>query len=825
MAKRKTKRPASKEPVAATPKPGNLLPVFPDKFQWLTDPRFLVPLALYIVMLFVWSKVIFGGMALNVSPDRLASISLRRIMANSLSEGIFPFWNPFYYGGMAMFESFQSSWRLYPLSFLGEGLFADPANPGFYNVGIAWLLFFGSSVDFLLIHYLIGAVGIAYLVRRFGGNGWIQFIAGLLFLLSPQLVVLADVGHGSKLYAMCWIPWALLTYDWVAEKTTLVRLGWTGIVFSMLMFTQHIQVAYYGYMLVGLWWLARFIVHLKAKETIRGLKELALFGYTVVAGIASTALIYFNTLTYSHDTIRGQEGVGWDYATNWSYHPLESFSLFAPDFYGFGGQTYWGFLPFTDMPLYWGIPALVLSIVALAGVRNWKVYTLFAAGFLAWVTSFGRFLPVLYKPFYSVLPYFNKFRVPMMIHILVLISAVVLAGIGLQYLYTTRKSGKREQILAWRKRLMIVLIGSAALFLITLVLKPALTSSFADWIRVVKPQQSTHAMSLADQSVNSLLRSWGLMTITIGLLYALFKTRISSLFVSIGLILIVLIDLGTLAPRLMHPRSPSLINQYFQEDKLVEMVKNLPDGRLLPVDNVRPMNSWATFGIQIPGGYTGSKPASYGYLQEKQAITHPNVLSVMNVRVIYSTRPIQGFQQLYSGDRGNLYAFPDGMQRGYLRTKWEVIEDQKETLDRLISKDFEPRKQLILNKEPGTIKQDTASTKGFAKITEYHANSVNMEVQTSIPAVMVVSEAYASSGWTATVNGKPVEILKAYGLIRAVEVPKGKSEVVFTYKPKHWTMSLVISVLTWVSFLGLIVFGLFTGKKVADDQRPVAAEL
>ncbi|MBD3165314.1 hypothetical protein GF324_01830, partial [bacterium] len=437
MAQRKaSKRSGSKTAKQSTAEK-TITPPLWEKVPALKDSRWIIPVLLYLTVLAVWSDVVFRDAVLSVGGDRIAGVSFRRIVAYWLGKGVFPFWNPYLYGGVAMFESFQSSWLLYPGVMLFEGPFADAANPGFFSGGLAWLLFFNSNVDFILIHHLLGAVGVFLLARHFGMNAWIQYLVALAWLLSPQLVVLGDVGHGSKLYAMNWLPWALLTADRAMERITAGRLAAAGAVFAMMMASQHIQVAYYGYMLTGLWWAVRLVRNIQAKQASKSLREFGAFAFAGVMGLLATGVIYFNTLSYSQDTIRGG-GLGWEYATNWSYHPLESISMFVPDFFGFGGRTYWGYLPFTDMPLYWGVPIAVLALAALLLVRTWKVWGLFVAGLLAWITSWGSFAPILYRPFYEFLPYFDKFRVPMMIHVLVLLAAVLLAGMGLQRLLEIR---------------------------------------------------------------------------------------------------------------------------------------------------------------------------------------------------------------------------------------------------------------------------------------------------------------------------------------------------------------------------------------------------
>ena len=781
----------------------------------MTDSRFLVPFVLYLVILYVWRENVFNGMGLNISGDRVASMSLKRIVANWLEQGVFPFWNPYFYGGVAMFESFQSSWLFNPMLWIVEGPFPDPSQPGFFNGGLGWLLFFNSPVDIILFHHLLGAVGVAFLVRHLGGKGWAQFIAGLLFLLSPQLVVLGDVGHGSKLFAMCWLPWVLLTLDRALDKPGLLRIALMCAAFGMMMYAQHIQVAYYGYMMAGFWWLARSLVNLKDKNLKRIPVDTGIFAIGGIAGLFTTAVIYFNTLSYSKDSIRGVKGVTWDYATSWSFHPQESLAMFVPDFFGFGGKTYWGYLPFTDMPLYWGIPATVLALVALFTIRGWRIGTFFVLGLLAWVTSFGKFMPVLYRLFFDYLPYFNKFRVPMMIHILVLLCALALAGLGMQKVLEIRASDEAT-VKKWRKWIISLVTISGVMLLVALAMKSSITTGIEEWIQAIKPAKASTSTLLAENAAVSISRSILFAHLSLVAILITLSKRIPSWTFGIIITGLILFDLVPLSERLLHPVPNTRIDKYFQSNETIEYLQQAPRSRLLPTDNTRPVNTWAAFGLELQGGYTGSKPAAYGYLQDKKALTHPNVMSVMGVRYIHSSRQIQGLPELFRGEGEYIYEYPAALPRAFLRNKWKIIEDTEEALEYLTSEEFEPSMSVILDRNPEGITPGE-DAEGSAAIIDWDANQTALSVISDKPSLLVLSESYTSSGWKATINGAKVDILRANGIFKAIVVPEGSSEVLFRYRPAHWIPSIIVSILTWLLIIGMGVTGYMRNRRNLSD--------
>ena len=71
---------------------------------------------------------------------------------------------------------------------------------------------------------------------------------------------------------------------------------------------------------------------------------------------------------------------------------------------------------------------------------------------------------------------------------------------------------------------------------------------------------------------------------------------------------------------------------------------------------------------------------------------------------------------------------------------------------------------------------------GGARIRAYRNTSVTIEVEASGPAHLVLADPY-HPWWEATVDGRPVPVLRANVLLRAVAVPAGRSVVRFRFRP------------------------------------------
>jgi len=93
--------------------------------------------------------------------------------------------------------------------------------------------------------------------------------------------------------------------------------------------------------------------------------------------------------------------------------------------------------------------------------------------------------------------------------------------------------------------------------------------------------------------------------------------------------------------------------------------------------------------------------------------------------------------------------------------------------------------------ETALIDDDTAPARSYwpkgrngnyAQIVSWRPDRVEVEVDSTEPGVLVLHDLYYP-GWIAEVDGKPVPLLRANVLFRAVEVSEGHHRVVFSYAP------------------------------------------
>lgn len=102
---------------------------------------------------------------------------------------------------------------------------------------------------------------------------------------------------------------------------------------------------------------------------------------------------------------------------------------------------------------------------------------------------------------------------------------------------------------------------------------------------------------------------------------------------------------------------------------------------------------------------------------------------------------------------------------------------------------------------------------GYAKLVASPKMDTQVfEVQSDRAGFMLVSGNYHKY-WNATVNGKPTKVYKAFGTLRAVEIPAGKSQVVMQYRSRTFHECL------WAGLAGVIVLAGIGGFAIYRKVR------
>ena len=138
------------------------------------------------------------------------------------------------------------------------------------------------------------------------------------------------------------------------------------------------------------------------------------------------------------------------------------------------------------------------------------------------------------------------------------------------------------------------------------------------------------------------------------------------------------------------------------------------------------------------------------------------------------------------------------------------IIDKEKLLDYLIGKNFDPRKVVLLEKaevesELSDVTAMNSKGESSAIITSYRPDHINLLTDSSEPGYLFLSEVFYP-GWKASVDGKPIPVLRGNYLFRVVKVPKGKHQVDFVFDPLSIKIGVGVTVFTLLLVLAISLY-------------------
>ncbi len=759
-----------------------------------------------LALLLFWPLVFQPNTLL--APDSLipqaSTLALDKLQAET---GAYPLWQPWLFSGMPTVEAF---------SYLS----------GLYYPNVVFNLFHTDGMVLQLLHLAFAGLGVFLFLRQYGLTTLAAPLGGAIFMLNPYMSAMLVHGHGSQLMTVAYMPWMLWATLRLMQRGGLADAGVLALIAGFQLQRSHVQIAYYSWMLVLLLAVTLFLSRRASPK--QNFRIVSLLIVALGCGVAMSASIYLPASEYAAYSVRGvaAEGGGsaWEYATLWSMHPLELFTFLVPGFFGFGGVTYWGFMPFTDFPNYAGIVVLLLA-VAGAVMRRKEPMTWFfvAAALLALLLSFGRFFSPIFDLFYHFAPLFSQFRVPSMALIMLFLIISFLAAIGVNDLLQRQP-----------KRLLKPIRLGALLFASILLLFLAIEQPIENFFRTLYPEPQVGSFDLAfmvnkvrwENLTGSL---WSILTFAslfAGVLWLSIKGKLSHKLTGLLLFLLALGDLLWMDIQIIYPSANSLRPPLFADSRIVEAAFQ-PDDitrylaaqrgpfRIYPAGPLFAENKFALFGIESVGGYHPAKLKLYEeFLAKTENLSRINVLRMLNVGYIVSPVPLghpslelvkTGTLQLASGPvTAYVYRLQQTAPRAWFASRVITVINNYELFARILD-DEAPAGVAYAD---GSLWRG-ASTFTAATVTSLDAKAESMVVKVAAPgeAFLVVSELYYPLRWKVKIDGRSAAMIKVNGLLRGVVVPAGGREVRFYYDRSGFERGRWISLGAFVVAMLMVVVG------------------
>ena len=673
-------------------------------------------------------------------------------VADAFSSGTFPLWSTRLYAGHPFFASFQSA-VLSPFTWIAVA------------VPLPWGTVAGAAA-----RVLTGGLGAMLFARRIG-LGWIaSAFCSVAFALNAFSIIWLE--HPLSAVA-AWLPWLLWGAEGVAEgprpRATAVLAG----VVALTVFAGHPETALKVLACGGLYGLAR------AAASARPVRAAAWVtcAYTLGLLISAVQVVPFaeylqasrthalrQTVTVNPYALPGRVAVATVVPDFWG-HPVSQDYVAHPNGAGVPAN-------YAEQQTYPGVVTWVLACVGLATRRQWRVVFFAGAALLSAALAFGT--PSLLVPLTSLpvlrLTLLSRFG------LLVIASAIVLAAIGLDALV------RRADVPAPRLGLAGV-VGAVAI---------AAAIAAASW---------TFRGELISAHLLSKATGGGLFSVAVaaligGLGYGCARGRVATAAFGVAACVVVTAELTASAA---GARSWIAAAHVFPSTPAVAKVQQ-DTGlfRVLGVFDVLPANTAMAYRLADPRGYDGMGPRELSDLLDVSLVfsgsyhmlTHAAgspLVNLLNVKYVLGqpgqALPAPQFTPVSIGP-SPLFVNRDVIPRLFLADGYTV---RTGNLARRTLRDglVDLRRTAVLETDlPGGLAPEPGGAEGPGRVDVRHYRDHFVEVTTAATGrrLLVFTDLYYP-GWTAEIDGRPADILRANFAFRAVSVAAGTHTIRFRYRP------------------------------------------
>lgn len=720
-------------------------------------------------------------------------------------------------------------------------------------------LFLPENVWYVFAYLL----GFYILLRAFDFRQSLAVLGSIIWAFSTYFLIIIAAGHIWKVMALAYLPPMIAGVVLSYRGKYLWGFIVTAIFSAFEVNANHVQMTYYFLFVILFMIIAYLVDAIRKKELARFGKATAVCAAGAVIGICLNLSNLYHTWEYSKETMRGKSelvkkdvanqtstGLDRDYITQWSYGIDETWTLLVPNTKGGAsvplvesetamkhadpnfapiyqqlGQ-YWGEQPGTQGPVYVGAFVLMLFILGLFIVKGPMKWALLAATVLSVLLAWGKNFMPFTNFFIDYVPMYAKFRTVASILVIAEFTIPLLAMLAL------KKIVDEPEILTKRIKTVYLSFGFTGGIAILFALFPTLF--FSDFI---SSNEMKAFMTLPQEYVNPVIDNlrdmreavftadcWrSALVVVIGTLcLLLFKARKLKANYMVGAIIVLcLIDLWQVNKRYLNndmfvPKSEREAPiQETETDRIILQDKtDLGNYRVLNLaSNTFNENETSYFHNSI-GGYHAAKLRRYQdmidmYIAPEmgslmQAVAQAGgdmskvngdsifpVLNMLNAR--YFILPLQDGQTV---PVQNPYVYGPAWYVDNLT----YVDNANAEIERVGKMDI--RHEAVADKRfeeqlKTAVKQDSTSV---VKLTSYMSDRLTYDVNSSKGGVIVFSEVYYP-GWTATVDGQPVELGRVNYLLRAVNVAPGKHKIELAFHPKSVTTTETIAYVAYAVLL------------------------
>lgn len=563
------------------------------------------------------------------------------------------------------------------------------------------------------------------------------------------------------------------------------------------------------------------------------------------------------------------KGLDRDYIVQWSYGKGETFSLLVPNVKGGAsvpltasekamskadqrfmplyqqlGQ-YWGEQPGTSGPVYVGAFVLMLAILALFIVKGPMKWALLAVTVLAIFLSWGKNMMWFTNLFIDHFPMYSKFRAVSSILVIAEFTIPLLAMLGLKELFD--QPDKMKERMKYVGISFALTGGLALLFWLMPGVFFGNYVSSAEYNGIMGLKNALASMGATPDAVianlNDMregvfkadaLRSFIVVLLGSVFLIAAMTKKLKPAYAAAGMLLVCLVDLWQVDKRYLNDsqfvqnKSAKMLFPQTETDKYILQDKAL-DYRVLNLSVNTFNDNTTSYHHKSIGGYHAAKLLRYQEMIEHYISPEINALydylgtagldlTAMDGSKIQVLNMLNTKYIIVPVGKGQTVPLPNPhtMGNAWLVQNVKYVANADEEIAAVGQNDLtrtavvDKRFEKVLN---GVTSLQTDSTAKIV-LTEYEPNRLVYKTSSAHDAVAVLSEIYYPE-WTATIDGKPLEIGRANYILRTVYVPAGEHTIEMVFKPHSIDVTESIA---WTA-IALIALGVIAAVAMPFIRR------
>lgn len=724
---------------------------------------------IYFLPAFLPGRHIFG------TDYTVSSFFYLDFISERTAAGTLPGWVPYVYGGVPLFSNPGSTY--YPVRWL-----ADAIGPTRLFFPILFWIQFG-----------IAGWGMYLLGRELGCRRWVAFVIGLAFQWTGILTSWVYAGHDGRIIVASFIPLLFYFLHSGIRTARLAPFAGAAATVGMALLSFQIQNAYY-LLLAALIWSVFLLISLRVhREPSRLAKTVAMGIGAVAFGFVLASVNFLPFQDYVSQSPRGMTGGrGYEFSTSYSMPWRGIAGIAVPEQVGANIQNDRGEYVF---PVYRGenafrlhteyLGALVVVLFAL-GVyysRRNRYWWFFAGlGLFALTMSLGGNTP-LYRLYWAVLPGLKRFRAPDLAYYVLGFSLICMAAITLERLAQLREARAARRVAADPEPgenmvgiLVAVVVGIAV---VGAGAFGAAAAGMAEGTSGLTPAQGWMRFAFFAAAAGGALWMW-------------WTRKVTSLVAMLLLSLVTVADLWIVGKKFFQTMDAPEI-AYAEDDVTAFLRQQRRPFRYFPIEG---QSAWPRFkngpmwyDLENAAGEHGNQLQRYNELAgagERSMVDFhnftgdPRFMAVANIRYVVLSAELQvpWLREVFRGQQAIVYENTLALPRAYLAERAVPVAD-KAALPAMQDSAWNPlTTAFVETSRPLGVPQ--GPLQGNAQVTRYEPDRVSVQTTASRPALLVLADNWYKD-WHATVDGRPVEILRTNHAFRGVVVPQGTHTVEFRF--------------------------------------------